>query len=177
MRVVTSQAIIVPGAQGYLEVPTFTPSITIDVCCYFSPDFISTLLSDNNVLKVHKHAKEFNGQSMLEFFDPSEIVKMPPYLKNQINNQVLGNKTSDYDHNYGNCILCCTHKKKFDWDVYIHWIICAGLCYTKPLMISSGLKTSDPTANFFKSQEKAYQDDKDFCQKCDLKSVQLIYKH
>ena len=46
-----------------------------------------------------------------------------------------------------------------------------------PLIIPSGLKASDPTANVFNSREKAYQDDKDFRQKCDLKSVQLIYEH
>ena len=46
-----------------------------------------------------------------------------------------------------------------------------------PLIIPSGLKASDPTANMFNSREKAYQDDQDFSQKCDLKSVQLIYEH
>ena len=32
------------------------------------------------------------------------------------------------------------------------------------LIILSGLKASDPTANVFKLKEKAYQDDKDFRQ-------------
>ena len=77
MRGATSQTIIVPEAQGYLEVPTITPGITINVLCYYSPDFTSTILSDNNVLKAHKHAKEFSGQLMLKFFDQEEIVKMP----------------------------------------------------------------------------------------------------
>ena len=46
-----------------------------------------------------------------------------------------------------------------------------------PLIIPSGLNASDPTANIFNSREKAYQDDKDFRQQCDLKSIQLIYDH
>ena len=61
MRGATLQTIIVPEAQEYLEVPIITPGVTIDVLCYYSPDFTSTLLSDNNVLKAHKHSKEFSG--------------------------------------------------------------------------------------------------------------------
>ena len=85
MRGATSQTIVMPEAQRYLEVPTITPGITIDVLCYYSPDFTSTLLSDNNVLKAHKHAKEFSGQSMLKFFDEAEIVKIPPDMRDKIN--------------------------------------------------------------------------------------------
>ena len=68
MKGATLKTIIVPEAQGYLEVPTITPGVTIDVLCYYSPDFTSTLLSDNDVLKANKHAKQFSGQSMLTFF-------------------------------------------------------------------------------------------------------------
>ena len=53
----------------------------------------------------------------------------------------------------------------------------AGLCYTIPLMIPSGLQPSDPAATIFNSQEKAYQDDKDFGKSCNLKATQLIYEH
>ena len=99
MRGATLQTIIVPEAQGYLEVPTITPGVTIDVLCYYSPDFTSTLLSDNDVLKAHKHAKEFSGQSMLKFFDEMEIAKMPPDMRDKINNQVLNEDTLGYDLN------------------------------------------------------------------------------
>ena len=160
-----------------MEGPTITPGITINVLCYYSLDFTSTLLYDNDVLKAHKHAKEFNGKSMLKFFDPTEIVKMLPHLNNQINNQVLDDKNSDYDHNYENCILCCTCKKKIDSNVYIPGIICVGLCYIKSLIIPSGLQASNSTANVFNSRKKAYQDGKDFHWKCDFKSLQLIYEH
>ena len=46
-----------------------------------------------------------------------------------------------------------------------------------PLIIPSGLKASDHTANIFNSREKAYKDDEDFRRKCNLKSIQLIYEH
>ena len=177
MQGATSKTIIVPEAQGYLEVPTITPGVTIDVLCYYSPDFTSTLLSDNDVLKANKHAKQFSGQSMLKFFDELEIAEMSLEMQDTINNQVFNKVTSEYNHNYGNCILCCTHKRKFNKNVYIPGIIRAGLCCTMPLIIPSGLKASDPTANIFNSREKAYQDDKDFCRQCDLKSIQLIYDH
>ena len=42
--------------------------------------------------------------------------------------------------------------------MYISGIIHAGLCYTIPLIIPSGLKASDSSANIFKSKDKKYQD-------------------
>ena len=74
-------------------------------------------------------------------------------------------------------MLCCTHKNKHSCNIYISGIIQAGLCYTMPLVIPSGLKASDPVANIFNSQEKMYQDDKDFRKGCDLKAMQLIYEY
>ena len=46
-----------------------------------------------------------------------------------------------------------------------------------PLIIPSGLQPSDPAATIFNSQEKAYQDDKDFRKSYNLKAMQLIYEH
>ena len=56
-------------------------------------------------------------------FDELEIAEMPPEMQDKINNQVLNKDTSEYNHNYGNCILCCTHKRKFNKNVYITGII------------------------------------------------------
>ena len=74
-------------------------------------------------------------------------------------------------------MLCCTHKSKHNRNVYIPGIIRAGLCYTMPLIIPSGLKASDPSATIFNSKDKAYQDDKDFRKNCDAKTMQLIYEY
>ena len=73
--------------------------------------------------------------------------------------------------------VCCTHKNKHSYNIYIPGIIRAGLCYTIPLIIPSGLQPSDPAATIFNSQEKAYQDDKDFRKSCDLKAMKLNYEH
>lgn len=63
----TSDNIIIPKAQGYLQVSTIQDGKCIDVLCYYSPEFTSMLLLDNNVLKSDKHVKEYSGQSMLEW--------------------------------------------------------------------------------------------------------------
>ena len=44
--------------------------------CYYSPEFTSTLLSDNDVLLANKNARDYVGQSMLKFFDQKELDKM-----------------------------------------------------------------------------------------------------
>ena len=90
---------------------------------------------------------------MVKFFDEMEIAKMSPDMRDKINNQVLNKDTSEYDHNYRNCILCYTQKRKFNINVCIPGITCAGLFYTMPLIIPSGLKASNPTANVFNSRE------------------------
>ena len=60
MRGETSQAIIVPEAQGHLEVPTITPGITINVLCYYSPRFTGPLLPYNDVLWGDDQEKYYN---------------------------------------------------------------------------------------------------------------------
>ena len=49
----------------------------IEVLCYYSPKFTSTLLSDDDILKSSKHAKEYSGQLMLKFFEEAEISEIP----------------------------------------------------------------------------------------------------
>ena len=68
MKGATSDNIIIPEAQGYLQVPTITKGVTIDVLCYYSPEFTSTLLSDNDILLSNKNSEDYAGQSMLNFF-------------------------------------------------------------------------------------------------------------
>ena len=61
MKGATSDNIIIPEAQGYLQVPTITKGVTINVLCYYSPEFTSTLLLDNDVLLAKKNAKDYVG--------------------------------------------------------------------------------------------------------------------
>ena len=76
MKGATLDNIIIPEAQGYLQVPTSTKGVTIDVLCYYSPELTSTLLSGNDVILSNKNPGNFTGQSMLKFFDPKELDEM-----------------------------------------------------------------------------------------------------
>lgn len=58
IRGVTSGNIIAPLAQGWLQVQANTKQGYIDVLCFYSPYFTSTLLSDQDVLHSTKFAKE-----------------------------------------------------------------------------------------------------------------------
>ena len=169
MKGAISDNIIIPETQGYLQVPTIIKGVTIDVLCYYSPEFTSTLLSDNDVLLSNKNASKYAGQSMLKFSEQKELDEMEKLqitnLQRQaakIHKQELDESTKQYTHNYGNCMLCCTYKNKFNCNIYIPGIIHAGLCYTMPLIVPNGLQASDPAATIFDSQEKAYKEDKDF---------------
>ena len=74
MKGATSDNIIIPQAEGFWQVPTIQEGKWIDVCCYYSPEFTSTLLSNNDVLNSSRFRKEYCGQSMLKFFDPTEDI-------------------------------------------------------------------------------------------------------
>ena len=86
---------------------------------------------------------------MLNFLDPAEDI--PECQSNCLRNQKLDSVTKQYDQNYGNFILSCTHKKQFDRNVYIPDITRAGLCYTMPLIIPSGLPLTDLSATVLNS--------------------------
>ena len=112
------------------------------------------------MLNSGKFSNEYYGQSMLKFFNPGE--EIPECQYNRINDQKLDDVTKLYDHNYGNFILSCTHKKNFNQNVYIPGIICSELCYTLPLIIPSGLPATGQSATVLNSREKAYSDDRGF---------------
>ena len=130
MKGASSDNIIIPEAQGYLQVPTITKGVTIDVLCYYSPEFTSTLLSDNDVILSNKNSGDYTDQLMLKFFNHKELDEMEelpiPKLQQQtaeIQKQELDKTTKRYTLNYGNCMLCCTHKNKHSCNIYILGII------------------------------------------------------
>ena len=69
--------------------------------------------------------------------------------KNYYSTPKLNHITELYDHNYENCILCCTYNNKFYRDIYIPGTIQADLCYTVPLIIPSKLKASNLMVTIF----------------------------
>ena len=69
MRGATSGTIIVPMAKGWLWVQAGNVRKGyIDVLCYYSPHFTSTLLSEQDILQSSTYAKEFAGQVMTKYF-------------------------------------------------------------------------------------------------------------
>ena len=76
MKGATSDNIIITEAWGLLQALTINKGVTIDVLCYYSPEFTSTLLSDNDVILSNKNSGDFTGQSMLKFFNPKELDEM-----------------------------------------------------------------------------------------------------
>ena len=72
---------------------------------------------------------------MIKFFEPGEIAELPNVHRNKLKGQKLDQVTEKYDNNYGNCILVCTHKSKYNRNIYIPGVIRAGLCYTMPLIL------------------------------------------
>ena len=65
----TSGTLIVPEAKGWLHVQANTRDQYLDVLCYYSPYFTSTLLSDRDVLLSNPCAKEYSGQVISKYFD------------------------------------------------------------------------------------------------------------
>ena len=56
-------------------------------------------------------------------------------------------------------------------------IIYAGLCYTMPLIIPSGLPSTEASETIINLLEKAYVKDWEFKNKYNLLSMQFIYDH
>ena len=178
MKGATLENVIVPIAEGFLKVPTVCEGVFLKIKCYYSREFTSTLLSDNDILEALPMKKDYSGQSMIKFFEPSEIEELPPTERDKMKKQYKDEVTVNYNHNYGNCILCCTHKRKFNRNIYIPGVIRIRLCYTMPLMICRKRLPADfEEATVVNSFEKAYQDDLSYRKACDAKAVELIYKH
>lgn len=66
------------------------------------------------LLKPTRMLKSLMDNQCSSFFNPVEIDKITSDLVDKNKNQLLDDITIDYDPNYRNCILCCTHNKKFD---------------------------------------------------------------
>ena len=148
------------GMRGKLFLSTVCEGVFLKIKCYYSREFTSTQLSDDNVLKALPMKKDYCGQSMIKFFELSKIKELPPNKRDKIKNQYKDEVTISHNHNYGNCILFCRYKRKFNRNIYIPGVIWNGLCCTMPLMICrTRLPANFEEATVVNSFEKAYQDD------------------
>jgi hypothetical protein len=104
MHGATSKDIIQPLAEGYLRVPAMTTKGYVDVLCYYSPHFTSTLLSDRSVVMATRNYRLYSGQFMNNCFAPDEETLQQDLLSGQVN---LDNNR--YNVDYGTCMLTCLH--------------------------------------------------------------------
>ena len=82
--------------QGYL-----------DVKCYYSPHFNTTLLYQVSIIEATSHPMQYISQRMQLFFAPNEEILDRDMMSNSIN---LDNV--NYNHDYGTCMLACVHQNK-----------------------------------------------------------------
>jgi hypothetical protein len=104
MHGATSKDIIQPLAEGYPRVPAMTTKGYVNVLCYYSPHFTSTLLSDRSVVMATRNYRLYSGQFMDKLFAPDEENLQQDLLSGQVN---LGNNR--YNLDYGTCMLTCLH--------------------------------------------------------------------
>ena len=93
MHGATSRGIITPCAVGSMRVHVLTRQGYIDVKCYYSPHFSTTLLSQVSVIETTGHPKQFISQGIQLFFAPNEEVLDRDLMSNSVN---LDNV--DYNH-------------------------------------------------------------------------------
>ena len=157
MRSVTSGNIIVPSVQGWLQLQANTKQGYIDVLCFYSPHFTSTLLSDQDVLRSTKFAKEYQDQTMVKYFDLND---------DKINGDLASKGCVDilhpgYQMDYGSCTLTCIHHNHKRMNIEIPEIVCGGLCFILPLILPD-LPKDHLKATLLNSPQLAYKYDPKF---------------
>ena len=129
MKGATSSTIIVPADQGWLRVQANTKKGYLDILCFHSPHFTSTLLSDRDILRLSPYSKEFLGQVMTKYFDlNNERLHQDLKEKSCVDLQ----KQNEYHMDYGRYTLTCIHNKLKRKNIEIPGIVQGGLCFTLP---------------------------------------------
>ena len=173
MRGATLGKIIVLMAKGWLQVQAGTRDGFIDVLCYYSLHFTSTLLSEQDVLRLSQFAKEFSGQAMTKHFELND---------EKVNKDLLSKGSvdlksqSDYQMDYGSCSLICVHWKLKRKNIEILGIIRGGLCFTLPLILPD-LPKDHLEASLLNSSKLAYENDPKFQHNCDKLAMKSLYEH
>ena len=152
----TSKKIITPRAVVFMRVRALVKQGYLDVKCYYSPHFSTTLLSQVSVIKATGQPKQYISQGIQLFFAPNEDVLDRDLKSNSVN---LDN--NDYNHDYGTCMFTCVHRKRHSQSLLVPGIIRSGLCFTQPLIVSA-LDKDDPKTTVLNSLEKALAEDSEF---------------
>ena len=171
MHGATSKEIITPHAVGYMRVRALVKQGYLDVKCYYSPHFSTTLLSQVSVIEATGHPKQYISQGMQLFFAPNEDV-----LDRDLKSNSIKLDSVDYNHDYGTCMLTCVHRKRHSQSLSVPGVIRSGLCFTQPLIVPS-LDKDDPKATVLNSLEKALAEDSQFVEQVKVQSLKLIYEY
>ena len=147
------ELLICPEAVGMLRIPALNQIKYIDIECFYSPSFSSTLLSDNDIIKATGHHKDFYGQSIDKFFDHDE-----EQIQHDIKEGDFNIEKRDYNKDTGHCIIVCHHKVTRNKNIIIPGIIKHAQCFTRPIIIPN-LPEEHPAATACNSFAKAYKDD------------------
>ena len=121
MKGATSGTLIIPAAKEWLQVQENTKDKYLDVLCYYSPHFTSTLLSDRDVLLANPCAKEYLGQVMSKKNFDLNSKRVNDNLRKRV--CVNLQDVDGYHLNYGNCALTCVHVSKQRRNIEIPGII------------------------------------------------------
>jgi hypothetical protein len=171
MHGATPKDIIQPLAEGYLRVPALTTEGYVDVLCYFSSHFTSTLLSDRSVVMATGNHWCNSGQFINKLFASDEETLQQDLLSGQIDLN-----TKRYNLDYGTCLLTCLYCFRQTGNLSIPGIIRSGLCFTEPL-IPADLPASYAKATIYNLKQKALQDDPVFQVDFKRKHLELIYNY
>lgn len=86
----------------------------------------------------------------------------------------LQNK-KQYQMDYGIFTLTCLYNKEKRFNIEIPGIICGGLCFMLPIMLSN-LPMDRPRANLFNSSQLMYNADQEFRKKYDELLIKSLYE-
>ena len=97
--------LITPSAVGHLRIPALTLNGYIDVKCYYSPHFSSTLLSESDLVAATGCPKVYSGQSTDKFFEWDHDA-----IDRDIANGIISLE-KHYSVDSGKCMVTCHHKQ------------------------------------------------------------------
>ena len=142
---------------------------SIDVKCYYSPHFSTTLLLQVSAIKATGHPKHYVSQDMRMFFAPNEVVLDRDLMSNAVNLDAV-----DYNYDYGTFMLTCVHRHKHNCSISIPGVIRSSICFTQTLIIPS-LDKNNPKATVYNSIGKAKSENPEFVERVTAQSLKLVY--
>ena len=161
--------LISPEAKGKLRLPAHNAQGFVDIVCYYSPSFSTTLISDSDIIRCTGFPQDYSGQSTQKFFEQSDRLsqahRQGEYLIDKL-----------YNVDEGNCLITCHHKRNSNRNIILPGIIKYGQCFSGNLI----LPKLDPDHPIVTSQillNQAKQNDPSFAQLCKDEAIQAVFEY